>query len=159
MLDQFDRLTADEWTGLQVPHPFMGQVPALFYPTFQLVDYAVHGWDVRESSGRPHALDGDAADLLVPVIFVLWQATADLPADIEPYSIGLRTFGHNGGDTLVEVSAEGMRYGPGDIGDCPAILEFDPATLVLAGYGRTRGGTVRGDRALAGRFLGQFFSI
>ena len=34
--------------------------------------------------------------------------------------------------------------------ELPAILEFDPATLVLTGYARMNGGTVWGDRELAG---------
>lgn len=42
---------------------------------------------------------------------------------------------------------------------CPAVIEFDPGTLVLTGYARMNGGTVRGDRALAGRFRALFFPI
>jgi hypothetical protein len=41
----------------------------------------------------------------------------------------------------------------------PTVIEFDPATLVLAAYGRLNGGTVRGDRALAERYLNSFFRI
>ena len=38
---------------------------------FQLVDYAVHGWDIRQGTDAPHGLGGDSADLLVPLMFVL----------------------------------------------------------------------------------------
>ncbi len=73
----FTSLSDDDWTGLIVSHPYMGPLPAMFYPMFQLVDYTVHTWDIREGIGQPHALSGDATDLLVPIIFILWQATAD----------------------------------------------------------------------------------
>ena len=73
----FSSLSDEDWTGLIVSHPYMGPLPAMFYPMFQLVDYAVHSWDIREGMGQPHALSGDATDLLVPIIYILWQATAD----------------------------------------------------------------------------------
>jgi uncharacterized protein (TIGR03083 family) len=159
MMGVFADLTPEDWTGLTVPHNYMGPLPAMFYPVFQLVDYAVHAWDIREGIGQPHGLGGDAADLLVPVIFILWQATADVSGVDEPFTVGVRTSGHNGGEMRCDVSSEGMQFAPGDVSDCPAVLEFDPATLVLTGYARMNGGTVRGDRELAGRFRALFFPI
>jgi uncharacterized protein (TIGR03083 family) len=159
MVGEFASLSDSDWTGLLVAHPYMGPLPAMFYPMFQLVDYAVHAWDIREGTGKPHAIDGDAADLLVPVIFVLWQATADTIAVEQPYAVGVRTTGRNGGDMRLDVSADGVQFAPGEIDDCPAVLEFDPATLVLTGYGRINGGTVRGDQQLASQFRSLFFAI
>jgi uncharacterized protein (TIGR03083 family) len=159
MMGEFRTLTPDEWGGMNVPHTFMGPLPAMFYPEFQLVDYAVHNWDIREGAGERHALAGDSADLLVPVIFILWQATADVSGVTEPFSVGVRVSGENGGDTRMDVSSEGVQFGPGPIDDCPAVLEFDAATLVLAAYGRMNGGTIRGDREVAERFLSLFFPI
>jgi hypothetical protein len=54
-------LTDDEWSEMLVPHKYMGQLPAPFYPLFQVVDYGVHSWDIREGTGMAHALDGDTA--------------------------------------------------------------------------------------------------
>jgi uncharacterized protein (TIGR03083 family) len=159
MMREFEGLSDQDWTGTLVPHKYMGPVPAMFYPVFQLVDYAVHSWDIREGMRKPHALAGDSADLLVPLIFVLWQATADTSSVDEPYSVGIRTTGQNGGETRADVSSEGVQFTPGDITDCAAVLELDPATLVLTGYGRMNGGTVRGDRDLASRFGSLFFRI
>jgi uncharacterized protein (TIGR03083 family) len=159
MMSEFAALSADDWSGFMVPHKYMGPLPAMFYPMFQIVDYAVHGWDIREGMGEPHAMSGDAADLLVPVIFVLWSATADVSAVDRPYSVGVRTTGNNGGDVRADVSSEGVQFAPGDIDDCPAILEFDPATLVLTGYARINGGTARGDEQLASKFRNLFFPI
>ena len=159
MMGEFAALSADEWAALMVPHKYMGPLPVMFYPMFQIVDYAVHGWDIREGMREPHAISGDAADLLVPVIFVLWSATADVSGVDRPYSVGVRTTGHNGGDVRADVSSEGVQFAPGDIDNCPAILEFDPATLVLTGYARMNGGTARGDEELASKFRDLFFAI
>jgi uncharacterized protein (TIGR03083 family) len=159
MMGEFAALSADDWAGYMVPHKYMGPLPAMFYPMFQIVDYAVHGWDIREGMRAPHAMSGDAADLLVPVIFVLWSATADVSKVERQYSVGVRTTGHNGGNMRADVSSDGVQFSPGDIDDCAAVLEFDPATLVLTGYARMNGGTARGDEELAGRFRGLFFPI
>jgi uncharacterized protein (TIGR03083 family) len=159
MMGIFRDLSAEEWGGLNVPHTFMGPLPAMFYPVFQLVDYAVHNWDIREGADERHALDGDSADFLVPVIYILWQATADVSGVTSPFSVGVHVTGNNGGDTRMDVSSEGVQFGPGNIDDCPAVLDFDAATLVLTAYGRMNGGTVRGDRETAERFLSLFFPI
>ncbi|HEY6316647.1 MAG TPA: hypothetical protein VI462_02015 [Acidimicrobiia bacterium] len=121
--------------------------------------YTVHGWDVREGLGEPHAIAGDSADLLVPFVFLLWRATADTSSIDEPYAIGIRTSGRNGGDVRLDLSNEGLRFGPGDIGQCQTLLEFDPATLLLTAYGRINGGTVRGDPSLASSFRSLLVSI
>jgi uncharacterized protein (TIGR03083 family) len=160
MMAIFQGLSSEDWGGLMVPHLFMGPLPAMFYPIFQLVDYVVHNWDIREGIGEPHAVEGDAADLLVPLIFILWQATADVSAVTEPFSLGVRVTGNNGGDTRIDVSPEGVQFASaGAVDDCPAVLEFDPATLVLTGYARFNGGTVRGDPAVAQRFRSLIFPI
>jgi hypothetical protein len=59
----------------------------------------------------------------------------------------------------MKVSKEGLAYEPGPVDDLPAVLEFDPASLVLTSYGRIRGGTTRGDTDLANRFRSLFFNI
>ena len=106
-----------------------------------------------------HVLDGDAADLLVPFCFIVWQSTADC-SGVEPYSLGVRiTSGGNAGDTVVTVTPEGVGFEPGDIGGLPLVLEFDPASFVLTAMGRCNGGTARGDAGLAERFGNLFFRI
>ena len=92
-----ESLSMDDW-GLLVPHKYMGPLPAFFYPVFQLVDYAVHSWDIREGTGRPHALESRAADLLVPLCFVLWTATVKVGPDTKPMELGVRIVsGENAG--------------------------------------------------------------
>lgn len=159
LMREYDSLTDAEWSGLIVPEPYIGPLPAMIILIGALGGYAVHGWDVRQGLGAPHAIAGDAADFLVPFLFLLWAATADTSSVERPYAIGVRTTGRNGGDTRVDVSSSGLRAAPGAIDDCPAIIECDPATLVLVAYGRVNAGTVRGDRQLVTSFLSLFVSL
>ena len=153
-------LGPDDWTGLIVPHFYMGPLPAFFYPAFQLVDYGVHSWDINEGAGRAHGLSGEVADLLVPFMFALWAATASTAQDTAPDELGIRiTSGANAGDTRVRVSADGLVYEQGDVEDLPTVIEFDPASFVLTVFGRCNAGTVRGDPAPAQRYLNLFFRI
>lgn len=159
MMGILDGLDEREWSGLLVPHYYMGPVPAYFFAAGQLMDYAVHSWDIRQGAGQCHALSGDAADLLVPFMLVLWQSTIRPDADLTPFRLGLRVGGRNGGDFRVEVNEKGMSYAPGDVSDLPTVIEFDAASMVLTTFGRINAGTIRGDEALAERFLNLFFRI
>ena len=160
MLGIEDGLTAEDWGGLQVPHKYMGPLPAFFYPVFQLVDYTVHSWDIREGTGQPHALEARSADLLVPLCFVLWQATVLSAPDAGPFELGVRiTSGENTGETKIASGPDGLTCSAEPVDGLPAIIDFDPASFVLTAYGRMNAGTIHGDQDLAGRFLGGFYRI
>ena len=77
MMGILEPLTEEEWGGLIVPHAYMGPVPAFIYAAGQLMDYGVHTWDIarghRPGARRSH---GEAADLLVPFMFIIWQSTS-----------------------------------------------------------------------------------
>jgi uncharacterized protein (TIGR03083 family) len=155
-----EALTPEEWTGLLVPHFYMGPLPAFFYPAFQLMDYGVHSWDIRQGQGRAHGLAGDVADLLAPFMMVLWQATAAAGPESEPFDVGIRvTSGPNAADYRVSVGPQGFAHEAGSVEDLPVVFEFDPSSLVLTTFGRVNAGTYRGDAALADRFLNVFFRI
>ncbi|GAB3288599.1 maleylpyruvate isomerase family mycothiol-dependent enzyme [Parasphingorhabdus pacifica] len=159
LLEVVADLSDDEWAGLMLPHDYLGPSPACFYPICQVLDYAVHSWDIRQGIGSGHAVDGDAADLLVPACFLLWSNTNDTDG-VEPFNIGIRvTAGHNAGGTRATVSSEGVEFNPDDLDDVEDIIEFDPAGLVLTANGRINGGTYRGDRQVLDRFRNLFFSV
>jgi uncharacterized protein (TIGR03083 family) len=159
IMETFSALSEDDWTNLLVPHFYMGPLPSFFYPAFQLMDYGVHSWDVRQGTGRAHGLSGEAADLLTPFMFVLWKYTV-APSDLAPCELGIRiTSGPNAGDTRVTVGAQGMDYQPGDATGLPAVIEFDPGSFVLTAFGRSNAGTIRGERDVADRYLNLFFRI
>lgn len=152
-------LSGQEWSEFIVPHFYMGPVPAYFYAAGQLMDYSVHSWDIRQGTGANHAISGDAADLLVPFMFVLWQSTLKPDADLSPFAVGVRVTGRNAGEFRISVSDQGMQFEPGAVDDLPAVIDFDAGSLVLTTFGRVNGGTVRGDAAAADRFLNLFYRI
>jgi len=152
-------LGPEEWGGRVVTHKYMGPLPAFFYPVFQLMDYGVHGWDIRQGAGNGHALAADTADLLVPFMFILWQATTRVPEATPPATVGVRVSSRNAGEYRVTVSPDGLSYEKGQAGGLPTVLEFDPGSLVLTAFGRANAGTVTGDRAAAEAFLNAFFRI
>jgi uncharacterized protein (TIGR03083 family) len=160
MMGIFEGLSEDDWTNLLVPHFYMGSLPSFFYPAFQLMDYGVHSWDIRQGLGREHGLDGETADLLVPFMFVLWQATAATQDTSDAFQVGIKiTSGANAGDTVLSVAPEGVSADAGSVDALPVVFEFDPASFVLTVFGRANAGTYRGDPALADRFLNLFFRI
>jgi uncharacterized protein (TIGR03083 family) len=163
MMTVFEGLSDEDWTGLMVPHPFMGPVPAFFYPTFHLVDYGVHGWDIREGLGMTTGLSGDVGDFLAPIMFILWQATT-VPDRVggDPLRAAIRVSGRNGGTWNITVSDSGYAYervSNGASTDMPVVFDFDPGSLVLTAYGRIHGGTAYGDTALADKYRNLFHSI
>jgi uncharacterized protein (TIGR03083 family) len=160
MMGLAEALGPEDWGGLMVPHKYMGTLPAFFYPVFHLMDYGVHSWDIRQGSGRAHALDGDAADLLVPFMFILWSATTKPAPDDPTVEVGVRvTGGNNAGSWKVSAGPEGVSYAPSDLSDVGTVLEFDPGSFVLTAFGRSNAGTIRGDAATADAFLNRFFRI
>jgi uncharacterized protein (TIGR03083 family) len=160
LMEMCEALGPDEWSGLVVSHKYMGPLPAFFYPTFQLMDYGVHSWDIRQGTGRAHGLDGDAADLLVPFMLIVWQSTVDSLPDMEPCEIGVRvSSGHNAGTWRLRADPSGLTYAAGPVDGLPAVLDFDPGSFVLTAFGRSNSGTISGDVAVAERFLNLFFRI
>jgi uncharacterized protein (TIGR03083 family) len=160
MLAIEEGFSAEDWGGVQVPHKYMGPLPAFFYPVFQLVDYTVHSWDIREGTGQPHALESRSADLLVPLCFVLWQATHVVAPDAGQMELGIRIVsGENAGETRIACGPEGLSWSAEPVDGLAAVIDFDPASFVLTAYGRMNAGTVHGDQELAQQFLGGFFRI
>ena len=112
--------------------------------------------------GIASGLSGDVADFLVPIMFILWQATTDqerLPS--EPLEAGIRVSGRNGGAWHVTVSSDGYAYEKVAALDAglPVVFDFDPASLVLTAYGRMNGGTAYGDTEAADRYRSLFYAI
>jgi uncharacterized protein (TIGR03083 family) len=160
MMGLLEPLNEEEWTSMIVPHFYMGPVPAFIYAAGQLMDFGVHTWDIREGQGKAHALPSDAADLLVPFMFIIWQSTIRPDADRSPFTVGVSvTTGHNAGTYRVTVTEDGMSYEAGSVDDLPAVIEFDAGSMVLTAFGRINGGTVKGDQAVADRFLNLFHRI
>jgi uncharacterized protein (TIGR03083 family) len=160
MMSVFGVSTAEDWTGFTPSHPYMGPVPTFIYAVFHLVDYGVHGWDIREGLGMNTGLSADTADFLVPIMFILWQNTTEFDKlGGESLQIGVRVSGRNGGAWRVSIDPNGYAYEAGPVDDLPAVLEFDASSMVLTAYGRFNGGTSIGDQALADKYRSIFHAI
>jgi uncharacterized protein (TIGR03083 family) len=159
-MKMFEEVTEEDWGTFMITHAYMGSLPAFFYPIGQLMDYGVHSWDIREGLEMAHFMSPDAADMLVPFMFVLWQATTDASRlEGDDLDVAVRVSGRNGGVTRVKVTKEGMAYEPGTEEGSQVLIDFDPASLVLTAFGRARSGTPYGDLDAARRFAGLFFRI
>ena len=156
-----DRLDEQQWTGEMIPHVYMGPLPTCFYPTFQLIDYAVHSWDIRAGlSDDPAPLSEEAAETLVPIMMIVLQATLD--TDVcqgLTCTAGIKLTGKYGGSYRVNVANNALTYEEGSTEGAQVVFTFDPNEFVLNAYQRRRGGTVEGDPELAERFRSIFFKI
>jgi uncharacterized protein (TIGR03083 family) len=156
----FEGIQEEDWGAFTVTHGYMGPLPAFFYPIAQIMDYGVHGWDVREGAKMSHFLSPDAADFLVPFMFVVWQATTDTSRlEGDDLDIAVRVSGRNGGTYRIAVTKDGMSFEQGSPDGAQVLLDFDPASLVLTAFGRARSGTPYGDPDAARKFAGLFFRI
>lgn len=145
-------LTDEEWTELLVTHGHFGAMPVYMFAIFQLVDYAVHGWDMRQGVGERHAMHGPSADLLSLLAVGLSGAMIHTSDDVK---IGITiTSGPNASSHTIHTGGDGpASSSPGLDDDVAATIECDPATLILMWYGRFNAGTIRGDQAATHRFL------
>lgn len=159
----FDGLTAEEWGGYNVPHPFMGPIPTLFFPAFQIMDYGVHTWDMRWGLGEKDAkLDERTAGVLVPYMFILMQSTVDqASAEGVDTTYGIVVDGEWGGTWRVHVKdGQFMSEAADDVSDLPAVLHYpDASEFVLTTFGRMEGGTGSGDPQVIEKARHLFFRI
>jgi uncharacterized protein (TIGR03083 family) len=163
MMVTFEQLTPEEWSGFMVTHPYMGPVPAFFYPAFHIMDYTVHTWDMRWGLGQKDGtLDERSAGLLVPYMFILMQYTVDAESargvDAE---IGIKVDGEWGGQWRVTVKDGTFSYAPADdLSGVQAVFHFkSPSDFVLNAYQRFPGGEASGDPVVIAQIRKLFFPI
>lgn len=160
MFEIFDALTPEQWTGEQIPHKYMGPLPTMIYPAFQLIDYSVHTWDMRAGLGEMKPLSDDAANTLIPYMFIVLQVTVDEEAAKGfDATWGVRISGDAGGSWKLELKDGKLTYEEGSVAACPVVFNFDPNDWVLTAYQRYPGGAAIGDRQLAYKIRRLFFRI
>ena len=156
----FDALTPEQWTGEMIPHKYMGPLPTMIYPAFQLIDYSVHTWDMRAGLGEMQPLSEDAANTLIPYMFIVLQVTVDAEAAKGfDATWGVRISGDAGGSWKIDLKDGALTYAEGSVAACPVVFNFDPNDWVLTAYQRFPGGAAIGDRQLAYRIRRLFFKI
>lgn len=163
LMTLFDSISADQWGGFNVTHVFMGPLPLFFYPAFQIMDYGVHTWDMRQGLGQTDAVvDERAAGVLVPYMFVLMQYTVDQEsAKGVDITYGIVVDGEWGGKWRVQVKDGQFASEPvSDVSDLPATLHFKTASeFVLTAFQRYEGGEASGDPAVIEKARHLYFRI
>lgn len=163
MMQTFESLSEDEWNNFLVPHVFMGPAPALFFPAFQIMDFGVHTWDMHWGLGDKDArLDERTAGVLVPYMFILWQATVDQEAAQGVDVVyGIQIDGEWGGKWKITVKDGKFQYEAVDsLEGLPALFHFKhPSDMVLTTYQRIQGGEAKGDPETLKQVEGIFFRI
>ena len=163
LVSKFDALTADEWGGFNVTHVFMGPLPLFFYPSFQIIDYGIHTWDMRWGLGDKNAkLAQRTAGILIPYMFIVIQNTVN-QATAEGFdaSYGIAVDGDWGGKWKVTVQNGQLSYAPvEDLSGLSAVFHYrDESDFVLEIYGRIDAGEATGDPAVIDRVRHLYFAI
>ena len=164
MMDIFGKLTAEEWGGFNVTHPYMGPLPTLFYPAFHVMDYGVHTWDIRYGLGeKTRELDERTAGVLIPyMLYALLPSTVDAQsAKGVNVEFGIEVTGEWGGKWRATVKDGKFEVKPetGNFEGCDAIFAYDPSDFVLTSFQRFPGGAARGDYEVINTVRNLFFRI
>jgi hypothetical protein len=163
MLAIFDALTAEEWSGFMVTHPYMGPLPTLFYPAFHVMDYGIHTWDMKWGLGQKDAkLDERTAGVLIPYMFILMQVTVDQESARGVNAVfGVKVDGEWGGQWRVTVKDGTYSYEPADnLEGVQALFHFkDASDFVLTTFQRFPGGETSGDPKVIDQVRHLFFRI
>ncbi len=148
----FDGLTGSEWTGFLVTHPYMGPVPAGFYPAFQIMDYGIHPYDIEYGLGNKLAeIDETTAGILIPYCHIIMQYTVDQESAAGLDAVyGFEVSGPWGGKwrATVKDGQWSAETETGSFEGCEALFKFTPSDFVLTVFGRFPGGAATGDPAV-----------
>ena len=160
----FDSLTPEQWGSFNVTHVFMGPLPMFFYPAFQIMDYGVHTWDMRQGLGQTDAkVDERAAGVLVPYMFVgmLANTVDQKSAEGVDITYGIVVDGKWGGKWRVDVKDGKLTFAPtDDVSTLPAVFHFkDASDFVLTVFQRFEGGEATGDPQVIDKARHLFFRI
>jgi uncharacterized protein (TIGR03083 family) len=161
MMAIFEALTPDEWTGFMVTHPYMGPVPAGFYPAFHIMDYGIHPYDIEYGLGEKLAeLDEATAGVLIPYCHIIMKYTVDAEsAKGVDCTYGFEVSGPWGGKWRATVKDGQWDAQPetGDFKACDAVFRFTPSDFVLTAFGRFEGGAASGDPEVIKQVRNLFF--
>jgi uncharacterized protein (TIGR03083 family) len=149
MMAIFEALTPQEWEGFLVTHPYMGPVPAGFYPAFHIMDYGIHPYDVEYGLGDKLAeLDEPTAGVLIPYCHIIMQYTVDQESAKGVDCVyGFEVSGPWGGRWRATVKDGQWSAEPetGSYEGCSAVFKYTPSDFVLTVFGRFPGGSATGD--------------
>jgi uncharacterized protein (TIGR03083 family) len=149
MMSIFEALTPDEWTGLMVTHPYAGPAPAGWYPSFHIMDYGVHPYDIEYGLGNKLAdIDEATAGLQIPYAWIFMQGTVDKESARGVDCVyGVEISGPWGGRWRLTVKDSKLEVKPeeGNFEGCDAVFRYKPSDFILTFFGRFPGGSATGD--------------
>jgi uncharacterized protein (TIGR03083 family) len=161
MMSIFEALTPEEWTGFIVVHPYMGPVPAGWYPAFHIMDYGIHPYDIEYGLGDKLAeIDEATAGVLIPYCHVIMQYTVDeASARGVDCQYGMEVSGPWGGRWRATVKEGQWSAKPeeGTFEGCDAVFRYTPSDFVLSVFGRFPGGSATGDPEVIDQVRRLFF--
>jgi uncharacterized protein (TIGR03083 family) len=161
MMSIFEALTPEEWTGFIVVHPYMGPVPAGWYPSFHIMDYGIHPYDIEYGLGDKLAeIDEATAGVLIPYCHVIMTYTVDQEsARGVDCRYGMDVSGPWGGRWRVTVKDGQWAATPeeGNFEGCDALFRYTPSDFVLTVFGRFPGGAATGDPEIIEQVRRLFF--
>jgi uncharacterized protein (TIGR03083 family) len=161
MMSIFEALTPEEWTGFIVVHPYMGPVPAGWYPAFHIMDYGIHPYDIEYGLGDKLAeIDEATAGVLIPYCHVIMQYTVDQEsARGVDCQYGMEVSGPWGGRwrTTVKDGQWSAKPEAGNFEGCDAVFRYTPSDFVLSVFGRFPGGSATGDPEVIDQVRRLFF--
>jgi len=151
---KLDALDAEQWTTMLVPHRYGGPLPPFVMAVFQLIDYAVHSWDVRVATGGPDDIAYETAQPLVPFSFTVYNFLFDAEK-AAGQDVTLQYDLEHRDDTL-EPWTVAIRQGqlvvtPGSPESSDATLRLTPSQLLLRVF-RHQTCAVTGDDDAVARF-------
>lgn len=163
MMTIFKNLTVEEWGGFNVPHPYMGPLPTLFYPAFQIIDYSVHTWDIRWGLGEKDAsLDEFTAGTFIPYMFIVLQSTIDqvTAKDVDAV-IGIKIDGELGGQWRATIKDGTLQYAPAEnLDDVQSVFYYKNASdFVLTTFQRIQAWKATGNQRVIDQVSKLFFKI
>ena len=157
----FGALTPQEWEGFMVTHPYMGAVPAGFYPAFHIMDYGIHPYDIEYGLGDKLAeIDEASAGILIPYCHIIMQYTVDQKSAAGVDCVyGIDVSGPWGGKWRATVKDGQWSAKPeeDDFKACEAVFRYTPSDFVLTVFGRFPGGSATGDPEVIEKVRGLFF--
>lgn len=163
MMTIFEALTPEEWSNFLVTHPYMGPIPTFMYPSFQIIDYGIHTWDMKWGLGEKYGkLDERTAGILVPYMLIVMQYTVDQQSAAGVDAVfGIKVDGEWGGQWRVVIKDGTFAATPDTaLDDVQALFHFnDVSDFVLTTYQRFPGGQTSGDPGVIEQIRHLFFKI
>jgi hypothetical protein len=126
---------------------------------FQLVDYTIHAWDIRQGLGLSTPMNEDAAGVLASTVMpsmIEMMAVPDRVAGME-LNVGLDVPGPYGATWKISVEDGRLRIAEGDISAASTVLTYASAEdFCLEHYGRANRSAITGDPAAVEQFRSVF---